>query len=1435
MAGAPDTVPDTVVVVDRRPLWQRIVKWVAIGLAAILLLVVLLVLGINTSPGRRVIANYLSGYTLANGLNVKVGRIDGSIYGAMVLRDVRVQDAKGTFLTSPQLNVDWRPFAFTRSHVDVRSVTSQLITYQRNPVLKPSTEPTDPNAPTLPDLDIDVNRLAVDRLVIGKAVTGQAHVLKVASAVHIADRRAQVTGDIDALRSAGIAGGDSLVLKLNAVPDDNKLDIDARLRAPQGGVVAGMASLTQPLEATIAGRGSWKAWTGRANALVGGQSFADLTIQANDGRFQVRGPTRPSLFMDARALSPAAPNTPAKVAARPGGNRAQAPTPANPVAALTAPQLDVALDVTLAQRRADTKFSLRSDALGVEGQGLIDLAQSRLGNFRVAARLLTPGAILPNLNGRNVAADVILDGPFATPTVNYTVRADSLGFNETRVEGLFATGIAKVDADHILVPVQARARRVLGLNQAVGGLLENVAIGGDIAINGDQILSDNLRVRSRNVDATAIVVADLSTGRYTGAVNGRINNYRVESIGIVSVETNMKLVTAPQGGFGITGRVVARTQQIFNEGARNFLGGNAYVRTDVGYSPEGIVTFRNLRMTSPQFRVTSGSGRYDPRGGILVNADAFSTQYGPLSARVSGTVTSPVVLLRAARPGVGIGLVNLEARVRGANGAYAVTASGGTTYGPFNADVLVRPSPRLTVDIRRAVFAGVNFNGRVQQTPAGPFAGRVAFNGSGINGSATLANQGGVQRADVAARANNATIPGTVDFTIGRAIVDASVVLYAKGPQVIADAQLADMRYGAMVLQSARAKVNYQNGAGTAQAVATGSNGVPFNIAVNSRLSPSLWLVAAQGRANGIGFRTAGPARIKPLTPGYQLLPTRIDFDQGSVRLAGTYNKGLTAQARIDRLDLSVANALVPGLGLGGNATGSMDFRQAGNAFPTALANVQVTGFTRSSLAAVSEPVDIVFQGRLQPGGGDARALIKRGGSTVGRMVASLQPVSGSGSWVSRLMAAPLKGGLRYSGPAGVLFSLAALPDQQLTGPIAIGVDFSGRLQQPTFNGVIRADNLTYENETYGTRLTNMRIGGRFDASRFELTQLQARAGDGTVQASGTVGLASAEGFPMNIQARLDNARLARSDALGATATGTLAVTKDRNGGLIRGDLTIPEARYQIIRQGQAEVAELTGIRRKSQLVKRPTDRPAAQPAGLFKLDIRVRADNQLFVSGMGLESEWRADMRIGGTSAAPQVNGGIDVVRGTYSFAGKRFELDSGTIRFQGGALTDPSINISASTETDGITVTINITGTGQNPRVAFTSSPSLPQDEVLSRLLFGSSPENLSATEALQLASALNSLRGSGGGLNPLGKLRSATGFDRLRVLGGDEATGRGTALAAGKYLTDDIYIEIITDARGFTATQLQVALTKALSLLSSTGSFGGSNVGLRYQRNF
>lgn len=1382
----------------------RWLKWLAGVIAAILLIVLAAIIWLNTQSGRDVIAGQISKFSLESGLNFRVQRIEGSLFGAMTLRGFEARDKQGIFATAEEIKVDWRPFAYINNHIDVRSLTSPEVKLLRLPALEPS---TDPDAPLLPDINVDIARLDVARIDVAPAVTGQRHMGRLAGSVKIADGRAQIDADGGTLVAEGVAGGDVLKLRLDATPESNILDIGLQLDGPSDGLIAGLVGRDQPVSIRVDGNGDWANWQGKATGLIGGEQIADLAITAQDGMFKLTGPVRPDLYMDGS------------------------------VARLTSPQLDVDLAAKLENRAADTVLKLRSDALSIEAVGIVDLAENSFRNVAVDALLLKPGSIAPNLNGRSVRATLALDGPFATPLVDYRITAASLSFGEMGVERLQAEGKARVDADRILIPISAKAGRVTGLNEAAGGLVTNLTMQGDLAISGTQILSDNLRLRSDRVDATAIIAADVSTGRYTGALKGRINDYTIDGVGVVNLRTDAELYAAPGGGWGIRGQIAGETRRIFNEGARTFLGGNATASARLQLAPSGIISISDVRMRAPEFRVTRGSGRYDPAGPILIEADAVSNSYGPLTARVTGTLTRPEILLRAERPGLGVGLAKLEARIRGSGDAYAVIATGDTDYGPFNADVLVRTGRQLSVDIQSGRFAGMDISGQLLQSAAGPFEGRVGFNGSGIRGAANLSAQGDVQRADFRAVAWNAALPGDLGVRIGRANVSGHILL-AEQMEIVADGQVGNLRYGDSSVRAGRIKIDYRGGVGSAQAFAGGSVGVPYRVAANVRFAPEEWLVALDGQASGVSFKTEAPARIAIRDDTYTLLPAKLAFDRGSVRLAGSYGNGIIMRARLDALDLELLNLLFPGIGIDGTATGSLDFAQTSpNAFPSADARLELKEFTRSGLATVSSPVDVSFVGKLLPEGGDARALVKRNGTTIGRLVATLSPLGPeAGPWTTRLMAAPLGGGIRYNGPAAVPFSLVGFANQHVEGQIGMAADFSGRVREPSLQGVVRAHALTYENETFGTRLTNMNIDGAFSNDAFLLNSMSATAGEGTISAEGRVGLSQAADYPISLTAKLNNAQLARGAAMGATATGELTLTKAPGVAKIEGQLNIPKANYEIIRQGAAEVAELTGVRRKSDFDE-DAGRPKSNPgfSGIFELGIRVRAENELFVSGMGLESEWRADIRIGGTTAAPQVRGSMDIVRGTYSFASRRFDITRGTIRFAGASLYNPTIDLSAETTAEGVTAILNVTGTAEQPRINFTSSPSLPQEEVLARLFFGTNVTNLSATEAIQLAAALNSLRGTGGGLNPLGTLKSATGIDRLRILGADDAAGRGTALAAGKYITNNIYIEIITDARGFTATQLEISLNRALSILSQTGSFGGSSVAVRYSRDY
>ncbi|MEI9850893.1 MAG: hypothetical protein WDN24_08570 [Sphingomonas sp.] len=129
---------------------------------------------LDTQMGHALVARQINGIVLESGLNLRVARIEGSIYGAVVLRGVEARDQRGAFATADTIALDWRPLRWFSNRIDIRSAASPLIRLARLPALKPV--PADPDAPFLPDIGIDVGRLDLARIEIGPAVTGRAHV-----------------------------------------------------------------------------------------------------------------------------------------------------------------------------------------------------------------------------------------------------------------------------------------------------------------------------------------------------------------------------------------------------------------------------------------------------------------------------------------------------------------------------------------------------------------------------------------------------------------------------------------------------------------------------------------------------------------------------------------------------------------------------------------------------------------------------------------------------------------------------------------------------------------------------------------------------------------------------------------------------------------------------------------------------------------------------------------------------------------------------------------------------------------------------------------------------------------------------------------------------------------------------------------------------------
>jgi len=199
-------------------------------------------------------------------------------------------------------------------------------------------------------------------------------------------------------------------------------------------------------------------------------------------------------------------------------------------------------------------------------------------------------------------------------------------------------------------------------------------------------------------------------------------------------------------------------------------------------------------------------------------------------------------------------------------------------------------------------------------------------------------------------------------------------------------------------------------------------------------------------------------------------------------------------------------------------------------------------------------------------------------------------------------------------------------------------------------------------------------------------------------------------------------------------------------------------------------------------------------------------------------------------TASVPQITGTISAVRGRLDLIGRTFTLERGEVGFSGGPVIDPRIDVSLVRETSDLTGRILITGSAFDPALSFSSTPALPEDEVLPRLLFGTSSQALSPAQGLQLALGLATLLDGGGGT--LDEFRSAIGLDVLSIEEGDE----GAELEVGKQVAEKVWVGTRQSLGGSgTEFAVEVDVFGNVDAYGEADTEGDTTVGVRWKKDF
>jgi translocation and assembly module TamB len=249
--------------------------------------------------------------------------------------------------------------------------------------------------------------------------------------------------------------------------------------------------------------------------------------------------------------------------------------------------------------------------------------------------------------------------------------------------------------------------------------------------------------------------------------------------------------------------------------------------------------------------------------------------------------------------------------------------------------------------------------------------------------------------------------------------------------------------------------------------------------------------------------------------------------------------------------------------------------------------------------------------------------------------------------------------------------------------------------------------------------------------------------------------------------------------------------------------------------------------------VRRQAAALAARRAGRggdLALDVEIAVRDRFIVRGRGLNVRMGGRLRLTGTTGNLAATGGFTVRDGRLDLLGQRVVVERGRLDFVGDL--DPRISFTAVARRDGFQIELLVSGRATEPDITITSSPMLPQEEALSRLIFGNSLTDLSPFQIAQLAAAVATLSGGGGG-GLMDGLGSAIGLDRFEVI--QTETGE-TRVSAGRQITERVSLGVEQGREpGSTRVNIDIDITEKMKLRGSLGSDGSSKAGVFFQTDY
>jgi translocation and assembly module TamB len=1382
-----------------------------------------------------VLADLISRALSSPSMKVSIGTVDGALSSDASISNIILSDRQGPWLKIDKVRLVWNRLALFSRRLEVDQLTIGHMQFLQRP-LPSETPPPDNGGPRsiLPELPLKViiKQFGVQELSLGEPVVGVAARLNVSGKATLGPPSEGLDLTLTAQRLD--APGDFKAL-LTYIPATDRLTLNVNSDEPAGGIFAHLANLPglPPVKLAFNGAGALDNFAAKLDFSAGADVWANgEVVVARQGAGR-----RLTLDLNSR-LKGLAPGVVQPIFA--GRTTLKGDVRFNDDSSVALPS---GLHLVSAAARLDFEG-------GKSANGLLDL--------KVHAGAIPGSATVGKLD-----LNASINGPLSSPTIDGAFDAGQIRVEQGSVERIAASFRASPDG-----PLTEEKTRILFEGEAkVNGLaLADPAFAQAVG----RELTLTMRGSASSRGETAFDALDLSAPNLSAQYSGLLSPSKIRGKANIIARDLSRFALLAGGTLKGEARIVADLDGAPRYGAlsanldahatklaTNFpmfdraTGGTLDVTGAARLTPGGGFVFSDL-LASGQHASARLNGEYG-RDKVDLGARVEIPEIQVLDSRVSGKAEVAAALsgtpsdLTAAleanlgegrlldRKTTGVALEALANHVTGlidANASLSGDVDGHALQGSMHA--AKHDDGGWAIDNLALSLASARLAGALSIGADSLATGDVSFSATNLDDLSplVLAKLTGALQAQASASMAGGKQALAVTANSNRMTIDANRL---EGLKV--DLKVADL-WGAKIIsgfaQLARAEVAGQSITGV-KLTATGSasasdlelsgNARGLSINAGGRLfgGPPTRLELASFAAQGGGQRItlASPATVTYGGDGVDIKNLTFLVGAGRLSLSGHSGSTLALKANAAGLPLTAIDLVSPGLGLSGVADGEATIGGTpGN--PAGEWRARLQRVSAPQMRNVGLPaLDVAGSGRLAGGRTSLDVTINAGTGNVVRVTGSA-PLAPDG---------PLDVKVDGSLDARLANSMLSVSGRHAAGSLMIAFQLRRTMAKPQVQGSVRLSGGELRDDQTGFKLGG--VTGTFVASG-DTIRIDHFAGTtpngGSISATGEMRLDPGAGFPGSVRLTGQHAQLVANDFLSATADMALTISgplaqKPRVDGritIVGMDISVPD------RLGSV-AAPIPGTKH---LNPTPTARARlalmakghVSRAPLFDatLALTISAANRIFVRGRGIYAELGGDLHVAGSARDPQVTGGFNLLRGSFTLLSSRLTFTRGNVRFHGDVM--PDLDLVAETSTTGITAGIAVTGPAIQPAFQISSSPSLPEDEILSRVLFQRSSGSLSAFQAVELANAVGTLSGQADAFE---HIRKSLGVDSLDI--SSSATG-GALVSATRAINDRLSVGVTTGARPQdNGVNLYYDVTRHVQLQAGVDASGGSSAGV------